>query len=96
MALSGDTRTPRRSSPAAYRVMHVPPPYAYRCPFGTTNAAACGVAAAQHVADPIDARGAQEVAAVLMEAERRHQRHRRARELLAGVARGDAARAACT
>jgi taurine---2-oxoglutarate transaminase len=67
MALSGDTRTSGQADPAAYRVLHVPPPYAYRCPFETTGAAACGVAAAQYVATTIDARGSHEVAAVLME-----------------------------
>jgi taurine---2-oxoglutarate transaminase len=67
MALSGDTRTAAQVEPAAYRVIHVPPPYAYRCPFETTSAAACGVAAAQYVATTIDARDPQEVAAVLME-----------------------------
>jgi taurine--2-oxoglutarate transaminase len=67
MALSGDTRTAAQVNPAAYRVIHVPPPYAYRCPFHTTSAPACGVAAAQHVATTIDAQGSQEVAAVLME-----------------------------
>lgn len=67
MALSGDARTTAQSDPAAYRVIHVPPPYAYRCPFQSTSAAACGVAAAQHVAATIDARGAKDVAAVLME-----------------------------
>jgi taurine--2-oxoglutarate transaminase len=67
MALSGDTRTTAQVDPAAYRVIHVPPPYAYRCPFETTSAAACGVAAAQYVATTIDAQGPQEVAGVLME-----------------------------
>jgi taurine--2-oxoglutarate transaminase len=67
MALSGDTRTTAQVEPAAYRVIHVPPPYAYRCPFETTSAAACGVAAAQYVATTIDAQGRQDVAAVLME-----------------------------
>lgn len=67
MALSGDTRTTAQVEPAAYRVIHVPPPYAYRCPFETTSAAACGVAAAQYVATTIDAQGPQEVAGVLME-----------------------------
>jgi taurine---2-oxoglutarate transaminase len=67
MALSGDTRTTAQVDPAAYRVIHVPPPYAYRCPFETTSAAACGVAAAQYVATTIDAQGRQDVAAVLME-----------------------------
>jgi taurine--2-oxoglutarate transaminase len=67
MALSGDTRTTAQVEPAAYRVIHVPPPYAYRCPFETTSAAACGVAAAQNVATTIDAQDPQKVAGVLME-----------------------------
>jgi taurine--2-oxoglutarate transaminase len=67
MALSGDARTAGQTDAAAYRVVHVPPPYAYRCPFGTTTAAACGTAAAQRVAETIDGLGAGEVAAVLME-----------------------------
>ena len=67
MALSGDTRTSAQVEPAAYRVIHVPPPYAYRCPFETTSAAACGVAAARYVATTIDAQGPHEVAGVLME-----------------------------
>jgi taurine--2-oxoglutarate transaminase len=67
MALSGDTRTTAQVEPAAYRVIHVPPPYAYRCPFETTSAAACGVAAARYVATTIDAQGPHEVAGVLME-----------------------------
>jgi taurine---2-oxoglutarate transaminase len=67
MALSGDTRTSSQADAAAYRVTHVPPPYAYRCPFGTGTPAACGTAAAQRVAETIDSLGAAEVAAVLME-----------------------------
>ena len=67
MALSGDTRTAEQADPAAYRVLHVPPPYAYRCPFGTTSAADCGIAAADCIAAAIDGRGTREVAAVLME-----------------------------
>jgi len=35
--------------PAAFHVAHVPPPYAYRCPFGTSTDSACGVAAAERV-----------------------------------------------
>ena len=35
MALSGDSRTQRGIDPAAFRVKHVPPPYAYRCPFNS-------------------------------------------------------------
>jgi len=67
MALSGDARTRAQADPAAFRVQHVPPPYAYRCPFGTQNDAACGAAAAAHIARVIRERGANEVAAVLME-----------------------------
>ncbi|MBV8143370.1 MAG: aminotransferase class III-fold pyridoxal phosphate-dependent enzyme [Gammaproteobacteria bacterium] len=67
MALSGDARTAAQADPAAFRVLHVPPPYAYRCPFGTRTAAACGEAAASHIAALIRERGAQEIAAVLME-----------------------------
>jgi taurine---2-oxoglutarate transaminase len=67
MALSGDSRTAWQSDPAAFRVLHVPPPYAYRCPFGTTSAAACGEAAAAHIGSLIVQRGAGEVAAVMME-----------------------------
>ena len=47
MALSGDARDAavhRRQGNG--RPMHVPPPYAYRCPFGTDNADDCGLAAA--------------------------------------------------
>jgi taurine--2-oxoglutarate transaminase len=48
-------------------VRHVPPPYAYRCPFGSTSAEECGRRAARAVADAIDREGASRVAAVLME-----------------------------
>jgi taurine---2-oxoglutarate transaminase len=67
MALSGDARTARQVDAAALRVMHVPPPYAYRCPFGTTSAEACGLAASDQIAAVITRRGSAEVAAVMME-----------------------------
>jgi taurine---2-oxoglutarate transaminase len=67
MALSGDTRTRGQTEPGTLRVMHVPPPYAYRCPFGTRNEAACGAAAAAHIASVLRERGAAQVAAVMME-----------------------------
>jgi taurine--2-oxoglutarate transaminase len=67
MALSGDTRTAEQVDPTAHRVVRVPPPYAYRCPFQTRSADACGTAAAERIAAVIDARGPREVAAVLME-----------------------------
>jgi taurine--2-oxoglutarate transaminase len=67
MALSGDARTTAQADPAAHRVLHVPPPYAYRCPFQTHSDDACGAAAAQHISALIEARGAAQIAAVLME-----------------------------
>jgi len=67
MALSGDARTAAQADPEAFHVLHVPPPYAYRCPFGTLTDAACGEAAAERIAAVIGERGAANVAAVLME-----------------------------
>jgi len=67
MALSGDARTRAQADSHAFRVLHVPPPYAYRCPFGTHTDTDCGEAASAHIAALIAERGADEVAAVLME-----------------------------
>ena len=67
MALSGDSRTAQQVDAATYGVLHAPPPYVYRCPFGAANAEACGVAAADHIAQLIDERGPKSIAAVLME-----------------------------
>ena len=67
MALSGDARTAAQADPEAFRVLHVPPPYAYRCPFGTTSAAECAAATVSYIGGVIAARGAHEVAAVMME-----------------------------
>ncbi|MBL8332675.1 MAG: aminotransferase class III-fold pyridoxal phosphate-dependent enzyme [Rubrivivax sp.] len=67
MALSGDTRTRDWVDAEAFGVHHVPPPYAYRCPFGSTDDEACGRAAAAAVAQRIDALGADAVAAVIAE-----------------------------
>ncbi|MHB1869258.1 MAG: aminotransferase family protein [Steroidobacteraceae bacterium] len=67
MALSGDARTASQASPATFGVVHVPPPYAYRCPFGTLTEDECGRAAARLVGRVIDTHGAETVAAVLME-----------------------------
>jgi taurine---2-oxoglutarate transaminase len=66
MALSGDART-QQIDPAALRVLHVPPAYAYRCPFGTHSDSACGEAAAACIAQLIRERGSAEIAAVMME-----------------------------
>jgi taurine--2-oxoglutarate transaminase len=67
MAFSGDSRTASQVDASAFRVEHALPPYAYRCPFGTSSARDCGLEAARHVARLVDARGAEQVAAVLME-----------------------------
>lgn len=67
MALSGDTRTRDFVDAAALGVHHVPPPYAYRCPFGTDDPEACGRAAAQAVAERIDTLGVNNTAAVIAE-----------------------------
>jgi taurine--2-oxoglutarate transaminase len=37
MALSGDARTAHQVDAEAWGVRHVPPPYAYRCPWGTST-----------------------------------------------------------
>ena len=68
MALSGDARTAHQVDPHDFRVERVPPPYAYRCPFGSHSEEECGRLAAGRVGAAIDAIGAREVAAVLMEA----------------------------
>jgi len=67
MALSGDARTAHQVDSAAWGVRHVPPPYSYRCPFGSASAHDCGIRAARAVAECIDAEGAARVTAVLME-----------------------------
>jgi taurine---2-oxoglutarate transaminase len=67
MALSGDARTAHQVDAEAWGVRHVPPPYSYRCPFGSTTVHDCGIRGAQAVADCIDREGAARVAAVLME-----------------------------
>ena len=67
MALSGDSRTTHQVDAEAWGVRHVPPPYSYRCPFGSSNPDDCGRRAAQAVADCIDGEKPARVAAVLME-----------------------------
>src|SRR6201991_4267842 len=67
MALSGDIRTSSQVDAAAFHVVHVPPPYAYRCPFGTITGIECGTHAAAAVAAAIGERGPSEVAGVIME-----------------------------
>ena len=67
MALSGDARTAAQVEPEAFRVRRVPPPYAYRCPFGTSSAPECAAAAVRRIEQAIGELGAREVAAVMME-----------------------------
>src|SRR5678815_5210936 len=63
MALSGDSRTRHQVDPDAFGVLHAPPPYAYRCPYGSATAEECGNRAAGHVGELIDED--QDVAAVI-------------------------------
>ena len=67
MALSGDARTRDQVNPERYAVARVPPPYVYRCPFGSGNEIECGQRAVAAVAEEIDRKGVESVAAVLME-----------------------------
>jgi taurine--2-oxoglutarate transaminase len=67
MALSGDARSRALVDPDAMHVTHVPPPYAYRCPFGSASSAECGERAAAAVAERIDHFGRERVAAVILE-----------------------------
>jgi len=67
MALSGDARTAHQVDAEAWGVRHVPPPYAYRCPFGSKTPDECGRRAAGALADAIDKETAARVAAVMME-----------------------------
>jgi taurine--2-oxoglutarate transaminase len=67
MALSGDARTRAHVDPDALGISHVEPPYAYRCPYGSTTDEQCGERAAAAVGERIDEFGAGAVAAVMME-----------------------------
>jgi taurine--2-oxoglutarate transaminase len=71
MALSGDARTRSQVDPERFDILHVPPPYAYRCPFGSTSEDECAHLAAERIAIAIDDHVRPEecggVAAVLLE-----------------------------
>ncbi len=67
MALSGDARTRDQVDPAHFAVVHALPPYAYRCPFGSSSDDECGQRAAANVGDLIEQIGRDECAAILME-----------------------------
>ena len=86
MALSGDARTAHQVDAEAWGVRHVPPPYAYRCPFGSTTADECGRRAADAVADAIDREGCGPRRRRADGSGRRQQRHRAAGQFLAGAA----------
>src|SRR5205823_10155706 len=66
-AFSGYTRTHHQFDPERYAVALVASPYAYRCPFSSSSEIECGQRAVAAVADEIDRKGAESVAAVLME-----------------------------
>ena len=90
MALSGDARVSPQVDAGDFHVEHVPPPYAYRCPFGSTSDAECAErsASARRSGDrPARSRRGRGGADG---AERRDQRHRGAGRLLAAPPRGDA------
>lgn len=67
MSFSGDSRTRAQANDEAFGVLRVPPPYAYRCPFGEMEPDQCGERAADAVGSAIDTAGKSTVAAVLME-----------------------------
>jgi taurine--2-oxoglutarate transaminase len=67
MAWSGDARTQGSPVVDASRVVHVPPPYAYRCPYGSNDADDCGRRAVATIARAIDTLGSERCAAVLLE-----------------------------
>jgi taurine---2-oxoglutarate transaminase len=66
MAWSGDSRK-NDANDAAFGVLRVPPPYAYRCPHGSASDAECADRNVAHIGAVIGAAGADNVAAVLME-----------------------------
>ena len=66
MAWSGDSRT-RTDDDDVSGVLRVPPPYAYRCPHGSSTDAECAQRNVAHIGSLIDRVGAANVAAVLME-----------------------------
>jgi taurine---2-oxoglutarate transaminase len=67
MALSGDSRTAHQVDAEAWGVRHVPPPYSYRCPFGSMTPEDCGHRSVTAIGECIEKEGAESVAAVLME-----------------------------
>jgi taurine--2-oxoglutarate transaminase len=66
MAWSGDSRTAGQSE-ESFAVLRVPPPYAYRCPYGSASDAECAERNVAHIGAAIGEAGTNDVAAVLME-----------------------------
>jgi taurine---2-oxoglutarate transaminase len=66
MSWSGDSRT-RGDGAEASDVLRVPPPYAYRCPYGSTSAVECAERNVADISAVIGRAGPHSVAAVLME-----------------------------
>lgn len=66
MALSGDSRT-QGVDPHAFGVVRIPPPYAYRCPHGSSSARECAERNVAASGAAMDLAGSDRVAAVLME-----------------------------
>jgi taurine---2-oxoglutarate transaminase len=66
MAWSGDSRKDDAND-AAFGVLRVPPPYAYRCPHGSASDAECADRNVAHIGAVIGTAGVDSVAAVLME-----------------------------
>jgi taurine--2-oxoglutarate transaminase len=66
MAWSGDSRT-RTDNEEAFGVIRVPPPYAYRCPYGSASDSQCAQRNVAHIGALIDQTGPANVAAILME-----------------------------
>ncbi|HME39122.1 MAG TPA: aminotransferase class III-fold pyridoxal phosphate-dependent enzyme [Steroidobacteraceae bacterium] len=66
MAWSGDSRT-RAGNEEPFGVLRVPPPYAYRCPYGSASDAECAERNLAHIGAAIGHAGVDNVAAVLME-----------------------------
>ncbi len=89
MALSGDSRTAHQVDAEAWGVRHVPPPYSYRCPFGSTTRTIA--ASARRSGRELHRRGRRRARRRRADGNRcRQQRHRSAGQLLAGAARAHA------
>src|SRR5882757_5162997 len=67
MTFTGETRTRHQVDPESYSVTQLASPFAYRYPIGRSSEIECGECGVVAVADEIDRKGANSVAAVLME-----------------------------